>query len=35
MMELQLLHGLDHLEGETVQVLVGDAVYPDQTVTRW
>jgi len=28
-----IITSLDHLEGETVQVLVGDAVYPDQTVT--
>lgn len=28
------LTNLDHLEGETVQVLVGDAVYPNQTVTN-
>ena len=28
-----IISSLDHLEGETVQVLVGDAVYPDQTVT--
>jgi len=28
------LTNLDHLEGQTVQVLVGDAVYPDQTVTN-
>jgi len=27
-----IITSLDHLEGETVQVLVGDAVYPDQTV---
>jgi hypothetical protein len=26
--------GLDHLEGETVQILIGDAVYPNQTVTN-
>ena len=26
--------GLNHLEGETVQVLIGDAVYPDQIVTN-
>jgi len=25
--------GLDHLEGEKVQILIGDAVYPSQTVT--
>ncbi len=25
--------GLDHLEGESVQILIGDAVYPNQTVT--
>jgi hypothetical protein len=25
--------GLDHLEGEQVQILIGDAVYPNQTVT--
>jgi len=25
--------GLDHLEGEEVQILIGDAVYPNQTVT--
>jgi len=25
---------LDHLEGESVQILVGDAVYPNQTVTN-
>jgi len=28
------LSNLDHLEGENVQVLVGDAVYPNQTVTN-
>ena len=28
------LSNLDHLEGESVQVLVGDAVYPNQTVTN-
>lgn len=28
------LTNLDHLEGQTVQVLVGDAVYPNQTVTN-
>jgi len=26
--------GLDHLEGEEVQILIGDAVYPNQTVTN-
>jgi hypothetical protein len=26
--------GLDHLEGEQVQILIGDAVYPNQTVTN-
>jgi len=26
--------GLDHLEGETVQILIDDAVYPTQTVTN-
>ena len=26
--------GLDHLEGESVQILIGDAVYPNQTVTN-
>lgn len=26
--------GLNHLEGETVQVLIGDAVYPDQIVSN-
>jgi len=25
--------GLDHLEGESVQILIGDAVYPNQTVS--
>jgi hypothetical protein len=25
--------GLDHLEGEDVQILIGDAVYPNQTVS--
>ena len=25
--------GLDHLEGESVQILIGDAVYPNQIVT--
>jgi hypothetical protein len=25
--------GLDHLEGEEIQILIGDAVYPNQTVT--
>jgi len=28
------LSNLDHLEGESVQVLVGDAVFPNQTVTN-
>ena len=28
------LTGLDHLEGEEVQILIGDAVYPNQTVTN-
>ncbi len=28
-----LVTGLNHLEGEEVQVLVGDAVYPNQTVS--
>jgi hypothetical protein len=26
--------GLNHLEGEQVQILIGDAVYPNQTVTN-
>ena len=26
--------GLDHLEGEEVQILIGDAVFPNQTVTN-
>ena len=26
--------GLDHLEGEEIQILIGDAVYPNQTVTN-
>jgi hypothetical protein len=26
--------GLNHLEGEEVQILIGDAVYPNQTVTN-
>jgi len=25
--------GLDHLEGESVQILIGDAVFPNQTVS--
>jgi len=28
------LTNLDHLEGESVQILVGDAVYPNQTVSN-
>ena len=28
-----LVTGLNHLEGEEVQVLVGDAVFPNQTVS--
>ncbi len=30
---LTVVTGLNHLEGESVQVLVGDAVFPNQTVT--
>lgn len=31
---LGTITNLDHLEGESVQILVGDAVYPNQTVTN-
>jgi hypothetical protein len=29
-----VISNLDHLEGETVQILIGDAVYPNQVVTN-
>ena len=29
-----IITGLDYLEGESVQILIGDAVYPNQTVTN-